>query len=388
MLTICAPHLSRADAGQQFETRYYKVWTDVDETFARDLIVRMDAMYEEYMRRFSSFAPVQQPEKLSVFIFARRADYVRYTKDLIPNSGGIYISDRKQLAAFLESQGRDGLRRTLQHEAFHQFAHAVIGPNMPVWLNEGIAQVFEESIWTGNSFILGQVPPRRVRQLQQDMRDKRLIEFKRLLSMSHEEWASGMRDRAVGAAQYNQAWAMAHFLIYAENSSGEATHRNRVIQMLKLIRDGQNPDAAFTAAFSDNIAGFQQRFVEYARQLQPTLEATYIENQGVLADMLSALKSKGLTFDSVDAFRDRLQTGGYRMQYSKGPIRWSTAEDVTIYFMDPQGRLMNASQLHFKYRRGAPLPDLVCRALEGLQLSTRFHENGPGLEYEVLVDRK
>jgi hypothetical protein len=226
-----------------------------------------------------------------------------------------------------------------------------------------------------------------VRLLQQDMRDRKLIEFKRLLSMTEEQWSEGMHDRATAATQYSQAWAMAHFLIYASDRNGDALYRDRVIQMLKLVRDGSRPDDAFTQAFSDNIAGFQQRFVEYARTLQPTLEATYIENQGVLADLLSAMKSKGQTFDNMDAFREQLQSGGYRLQYTKGPLRWSTAEDVRIYFLDPQGRVMNSSQLYFQYRRGAPLPDIVCRALDGLQLQTRFHPTAQGsLEYEVIVE--
>lgn len=389
LLLVCAPLTPAApQAGRplQIETRHYQLWTDVEESLARDLVARMDSMYDEYERRFAGFAPQQQPEKLRVYIFARRHDYVRFTEDRLPNTGGIFIPSRKLLAAFLEGQGRDGLRRTLQHEAFHQFAFTVIGPNIPIWLNEGIAQVFEEGIWTGSSFILGQVPPRRVRQLQQDMRDRRLTEFRKLLPTSEQEWAAGMRDRTTASAQYNQAWAMSHFLIYANGGNGDAVYRGRVIQMLKLIREGAKSDDAFTQAFSDNITGFQQRFVEYARELRPTIEATYIENQSVLADLLSAMRIRGQTFDSIDAFREQLQQGGYRMQYSKGPLRWSTAEDVRIYFMDPQGRMMNSSQLFFQYRRGAPLSDIVCRALDGLQLQTRFHENGEGLEYEVLVE--
>ena len=60
------------------------------------------------------------------------------------NTGGVFMSGRNLLASFLGDLGRDSLRRTLQHEAFHQFAHTVISPDTPVWLNEGLAQVFEE----------------------------------------------------------------------------------------------------------------------------------------------------------------------------------------------------------------------------------------------------
>ena len=84
---------------------------------------------------------------------------------------GVFMPHRRLLAAFVEGVGRDGVRRTLQHEAFHQFAHETFGPNVPVWLDEGLAQVFEEAVWTGNGFVVGQVPPRRVRQLSLRVRE-------------------------------------------------------------------------------------------------------------------------------------------------------------------------------------------------------------------------
>jgi hypothetical protein len=345
----------------------------------------MEAMYAEYAARFGSFGALPA-ERFEVRIFRDRDDYIRFTQDRFPNTGGIFIPSRKLLAAFLEGQGRDGLRRTLQHEAFHQFAYSVIGPNMPVWLNEGIAQVFEEGIYTGRQFLIGQVPPRRVRQLRQDMLDKRLIEFRRLLAMSDVTWTEGLHDRAAATVQYNQSWAMAHFLLYATDDAGQPLYRARVIRMLRLMRDGMKAPDAFVEAFSDNIAGFQQRFVEYARKLDPTLHATYVENQGILADLLTALRDRGETFDSIDAFREHVAEAGYRLQYTKGNLHWSTAQDPMTYFTDPQGRLMNATQLFFYPRQRAPMPDLVCRALDHVQLRTRFHEIKGKLEYEVLVE--
>src|SRR5688500_8068838 len=192
LFLACTPARGQADRARQFETRHYRVWTDLELELAKDLCARMDAMYDEYARRFATIASsIPSDEKHEVRIFARREDYVRYTQDRLPGSGGIFISDRRLLAAFLEGQGADELRRTLQHEAFHQFAFTAIGPNVPVWLNEGIAQVFEEAIWTGRGFLVGQVPPRRVRQLRQDIAEQQLIDFRKLLAMTDEQWAAG-----------------------------------------------------------------------------------------------------------------------------------------------------------------------------------------------------
>ena len=257
---------------------------------------------------------------------------------------------------------------------------------MPVWLNEGIAQVFEEAIWTGDGFVLGQVPPRRIRQLQQDLSSGRLIDFRKLLAMDDAAWARGFHDRDAMATQYNQAWAMAHYLLYASGPDGQPLHRARVIDMLRRCKNGASPTDAFTQAFSDNIAGFQKRFTEYAQSLAPTREATYLDNQTVLADFLVALKQRGRSFETIESFRKALQRGRVRLQYSKGSLEWRSAEDSDEYFRDVDGRLMSSEELSFEPRAGAPLPDLVCRALERTQLRTRFHQAGEKIEHELLVE--
>ena len=378
---------AQADRPRQFETRHYRVWTDVELDLAKDLCARMDAMYDEYARRFASFAAgVPAGEKFDVRIFARRDDFVRYTGERLANTAGVFMPHRKMLAAFVEGQGRDGVRQTLQHEAFHQFAHTAIRAELPIWLNEGIAQVFEEAIWTGHGFVVGQVPPRRVRQLQQDVAQGRLIDFRKMLAMTHKDWAAGITDREAMTVQYNQAWAMAHYLIYATGPDGQPLHRARVIDLLRRCKDGASAQDAFTKAFSDNIEGFEQRFTEYVRKLAPTREAACIDNQTVLADLLVRLQERGRSFDSIDAFREHLRRNKVRLHYTRGALTWTTAADPSVYFSDPDGRVMGAAQLFFQLRDGAPMPDLVCRALDGVQLRTRFYASAENVTFEILVE--
>ncbi len=168
-----------AELGPPRITNHYRIRTDVDPGLAADLGHRMDVMFEEYSRRLVDFSPSDSDRLFNVYVFEHRDEYLDYTHHLFPNTGGIFIAGRS-LAAFLEGQGPDQLRRTLQHEAFHQFAYSAIGKNLPVWLNEGLAQVFEEGIYDGRVFRIGQVPPRRVRQLQYDVDHNKLIDFQTL----------------------------------------------------------------------------------------------------------------------------------------------------------------------------------------------------------------
>ena len=390
MAILSVPTTSWAAGGFEpelriLEVRHYRIHTDLDRAFAEDLGRRMDAMFEDYSRRLADFNPDRR-SKFEVYLFASRQDYLNFTNNKVPNTGGVFMPSRNTLAAFLEGQGRDTLRRTLQHEAFHQFAHSAIHPDLPPWLNEGLASVFEEGIFMGRTFSLGQVPPRRMRQLQADIEARRLIPFRKFMDYSLEEWSVALTEEGMrGAAQYNQAWAMCHFLIYA-GSPGEPIYRRRLLDLLNRLHDGQRSDRAFREAFSDNIDGFQQRFLEFARNLTPTPQASMIERQEILADMLIALDQRGERFDSIGDFRRAMSRNGYRMSYTKGDLRWQTSSDSDTYFENLDGTRLTSDELRFEIRNGAPLPDVVLRAPRQIKLRTRFHQAGSKIEHEVLID--
>lgn len=366
-------------------TDHYLIHTDLEDRLANDMASRMEAMYQQYQQRLADFSP-RDTKRFEVYLFAKRKDYLNLTNNVYPNTGGIFMPRRSILAAFLEEQGRDGLRRTLQHEAFHQFAFTAISPKLPIWLNEGIAQVYEEGLWTGREFILGQVSPRRIRQLQQDMKDRRLVTFKEFLSTTDEAWGKDMADPATGAARYCQAWAMTHFLVFAKDESGNLRYRSRLIAMLKLIHDGTKAADAFTQAFSDNYEGFQDRFLEFTRSLEPTKESTLIEAQSTLADMLVILSKQDKRFETIEQFRQAMSDSGYRLRYTKGNVQWSTLADPDVYFKDADGRLMSAQQFYFSTRAGAPLPDMVCQPMPNLTFRTVFHYGTDRIDHETLIE--
>ena len=372
------------------DTRHYRIHTNLETTFAEELGRRMNAMYDDYSRRLQDFTPSDETAnaKFEVYLFKQRDDYRRFTKNKVPNTGGVFMPARNTLAAFLEGQGRDALRRTLQHEAFHQFAHSVINPDLPPWLNEGLATVFEEGIFLGRSFKLGEVPPRRVRQLQLDIDSGRLIPFREIMMMSLDDWSVALNDKqgSRGATQYNQAWAMCHFLIFAQKN-GDTIYRKRFLDMLTRIHKGDDGMTAFTASFSDNIDGFETQFRKFATGLESTPAATMIERQDILADMLTILAQRGHRFDDVEDFRKTLANGGYRMSYQKGDLKWTTEADPTTYFNNLNGDELTRDEMKFESRSNAPIPDLVLRAPRQLKLRTRFHDAPQGkIEHEVLIE--
>jgi hypothetical protein len=219
------------------------------------------------------------------------------------------------------------------------------------------------------------------------MKARRLFDFARLFALTPEQWGQQLaNDATIGATLYNQSWAMVQFLVHGGEEQGKPVYRSHLIDMLKLINDGKDSETAFRIAFAGNVKGFQDRFVEYARHMSPGGESVLIEHQNVLADMLVHLHNDKISFKDMASFRKATVEKGYQIQYSRKEMRWTTERDPSFYFKDLEGKLYGADQFFFEAGSGRPIPDMVCRAFDGSQLRTRFHNSSAGIEYEVLIE--
>jgi hypothetical protein len=258
---------------------------------------------------------------------------------------------------------------------------------MPVWLDEGLADYFGEALWTGERFLVGQVPPDRLKRLREDVRTNRLIPFRELMSMSLAQWnAAAISDIQRGTTQYNQSWAMVHFLVHGGTAT--TAYRPHLLEMLKLLHEGVPPDRAFAEALSPNIEGFQARFVEFVGMMQPSEEAAMHERVQVLVQMMKLMNDEGVRFDTIDAMRDAVTRAGLRLEYRKGAETYRTEADPSVYFQGPTGKLLPPERLYLAPRLHAPLPDLVCRWKDGLQFRARFFHHGPErkVQYEIVTE--
>jgi hypothetical protein len=405
-LLMVAPRARAASAAERdekpdlpncYQTRFYDIYTDVDRDLALDIGRQMDAMYTEYQRRLARFPMDRSGKRLAAYLFQHQSDYLGFVGPGARNTGGVFMPGQQALAAFVDNQGLASLRRTLRHEAFHQFAYLVFELKLPIWINEGMAQVFEEGIWTGQEFLLGQVPPRRVRHLKSDVArvdNRGLIPFTELMAFTPERWGQVLNtDERKAMTEYNQSWAMIHFLVHAKDATGREKFRGMFLDMLDLIRDGKSGEDAFAGAFAGgNVKGFQDRFVEYVRDLQPTPAASLIERQEVLGDFLIELKRKGRTYKQVSDFRKEAVRRRMGMTYfGEHGLSWQTDPNVEIYFCDVNDRPMGDSEIYFSDSTSssdAPLPDLVCRGGDRFQLRTRFYVGATNrIEHEVVIEQ-
>ncbi|MEM1012534.1 MAG: DUF1570 domain-containing protein [Planctomycetota bacterium] len=361
--------------GALVETRHYRVHSDLPEDVVREMAAELEWCYQRYATRLSSLTPRQNSDRdlHEVRLFADHASYVRHAG--ATNSGGLYDSRRRLLLAFLGDRGRAGLKKTLRHEAFHQYAYEALGPGLPLWVNEGLAQLFEHGARVDDHLLLGELPEVPLAIVQRAMHEDRLFDFERLLRMNQREWFSLMDDRETGSVLYAQTWAMVHFLVYAADSEGRPLYRDRFNAFLGLVADGRPAMPAFRDQFGSNLPGFRSRFEAWLVQCRPTPVARELDRHDVLARMLGQLAERGVRFDRIGDFRDHAVRHALRLHREEDGIERVSDPDVEIYFSDSRGRPLGVDRLRFDLDVAGELPQLVTRPGDGYVYRTRFHRD-------------
>jgi len=154
--------------------------------------------------------------------------------------------DRRNERVFDERA--DGMLRTLYHEGFHAFLDQFLFDEelvkkVPRWLNEGLAQYFEEARVEGARLVLGQENRRKLAFLRKASREGKLVPIPRMLTAGAEDYlvrdASNLEN---STKHYLQAWCLIHLLGERGKLKKEALHA-----FVRALADGTEPVRALPA---------------------------------------------------------------------------------------------------------------------------------------------
>lgn len=134
-LELLGPDRRRLEAGP------YRLHTDVEDPLLLDRLALVAGRVEDGYRRRFGLEPVGRPVEEAV-LFARRTDYRRFQASWerlsgLPASG--HAGDGL-VALFRGQRQPRELESTLVHEITHLLNRRALGPALPPWLDEGLAE--------------------------------------------------------------------------------------------------------------------------------------------------------------------------------------------------------------------------------------------------------
>ncbi|MAE64474.1 MAG: hypothetical protein CMJ18_09410 [Phycisphaeraceae bacterium] len=343
---------------QEFSTRRYNIHSDLSLTEVRQFGRHMDAVFDEFARRFKAFAP-RHEKSMPLYLFADRETYVQFMGDAgvdASNTGGMFFVQPKLrgLATWVRGRPQSQSFAVLQHEGFHQFAHQYIGPTLPIWANEGLAQYFEDGIFLRGRLLLGHRHDRRVTGVRQAIQDQRTIPFTDMLAMTDRAWSRQVTSTEGGAAvMYDQAWSMVYYLIRTSKKRAKAFAR-----YLEVLSDGKQGLDAFREVFGDNVRAFERGWTKFAMSTQPDMLNTAVVRMEFLGQGLKLLRERDYRMPrTLEQLQKVLRDSKFWVDvYGHNNVtRFSAQDSVNFGFSLPGGRFQQFRLIK------SPEPDLPPR---------------------------
>jgi tetratricopeptide (TPR) repeat protein len=140
---------------------------------------------------------------------------------------------------------------------YHEYTHYMLrkAASLPLWLNEGLAQFYENTDIDEKHAWLGQANAHRLRYLNRND----LLPIATLLATNNR--SPEYQDEQKGSVFYAESWALTHFLIVGDRLAG--THR--IHDYGQMLARGEDPVTAARQAFGD-LNKLQQGLDSYLMQ--------------------------------------------------------------------------------------------------------------------------
>jgi len=154
------------------------------------------------------------------------------------------------------------------HEAFHAYLDQWVFPtnqyHVPRWLNEGLAQNFENAFVEVDTLRIGRIDEKRLHEIQDEMRRGRFMTIREILQAPPQQFfVRHTRESFEADRQYNASWALTHFLTYDLHLLGSPALVNYV-----STSAGGDEIARFEKLVGMPIGQCEQRWKTYILRLR------------------------------------------------------------------------------------------------------------------------
>jgi tetratricopeptide (TPR) repeat protein len=196
------------------------------------------------------------PLETQIFVFKNSASMNPYNlgADGEPRSWvGYFLStaDGNYVAIDLSAS------RDPNYIVYHEYLHYVMRnniPEIPLWLNEGLAEFYASFHVAGGKAYIGQP----IREHLAWLSHNPLIPLEELLSADSDS-AVYNEEQKTGTF-YAQSWALTHYLVASSEESN-----SRLKDLLTLIKRGIDSKTALTRAYGVDLASLQKQLKQYVR---------------------------------------------------------------------------------------------------------------------------
>jgi hypothetical protein len=180
----------------------------------------------------------------------------------------IQAAETHNQEAFARAQKR--LFHRLFHEAFHAYLLNFVYPpregELPRWLNEGLAQIFETAVFEVGELRIGHADKERLLAVRQALSKNALLSLADLLRSGPKQFqVAHDSDKQLSDRYYLASWALAFYLTFDRKMLGTSALDTYVRQ----LKRGGDPLDAFRELTGQPLGAFERDFLHYLNHLRP-----------------------------------------------------------------------------------------------------------------------
>jgi hypothetical protein len=180
----------------------------------------------------------------------------------------IPITEKRNIERY--HQARDRFFHRLYHEAFHAYLNTfVYSPDeaeVPRWLNEGLAQIFETAVVEAGELRVGHVDRERGVAIRQALARDTLVPVADLLRSGPQQFLVAHAAATQAAdRQYLASWGLAFYLTFERKLLGTKV----MDEYVTSLKRGADPLMAFETLVGQPLAAFEKDYLNYLKKLDP-----------------------------------------------------------------------------------------------------------------------
>lgn len=226
----------------------FEVITDAGPSTARDTLKR----FERIRHVFEARTRQQKLTPLPVRVFVFRSEQSFRPFQISGLAAGYYQGSRDEDIIAMQASGSETYR-VVQHE----FAHLLMrhaGYNVPVWLNEGTAELFSTLSFSDGQAKIGDLIPTHIATL----RGARILDLKSLMAVTHD--SPHYNERGKTGIFYAQSWALVHMLNFSPH------YQKGLANFLSMILKGEGHARSFEQAFGKSLSDVSADLLSYIQR--------------------------------------------------------------------------------------------------------------------------
>lgn len=245
---ICAATLSAAEPRWiRITTPDFEIYSTAGERATRETLQHFEQVRSFFQQTLGASDSRKQPVRIVVFGSKKEYEPYRINEFAV----AYYLGGAERDYIVLSQAGSETFP-----VAVHEYAHLVFhhgGPDLPPWLDEGLAELYSTLKPLGKQIVVGNLIPGRMQALVQE----KWVPLATILAADRN--SPYYNEKAKAGSLYNESWALTHMLALGED------YRPGFRQLLALITSGTKSEEAVVKVYNKPLTRVEKDLQAYLR---------------------------------------------------------------------------------------------------------------------------